>query len=273
MRRAFWVNFVLPLAPVLALPAVATALTFPQFADHHMLVFGAAVMLLLLALGWQTTGVIRSVDAFLVQGGDRLWAITIQGLVLIILLYAVLSVTEEYQNLQQRKQAYVASMAGRTAAGYQLVPLDDRSVRLTGSLDVGVSRALGRFLDQHPSVNTVELDSVGGRVYEGRALFKLIRKRGLNTRVITACYSSCAMAFLGGARRSMSAGALIGFHQYRSYTVQSNVNTGKEQGKDMALIQEQGLSEAFTRRMFSTKSDGIWIPDRQELIDYAIITE
>jgi hypothetical protein len=78
----------------------------------------------------------------------------------------------------------------------------------------------------------VAFRSDGGSVVAGIQIGESIRLKGFTTTVAgnSRCASACALAWLGGARRLMSAGARIGFHA--AY----NKNSGQETGVGNALI-------------------------------------
>ncbi len=64
-------------------------------------------------------------------------------------------------------------------------------------------------------VKTVVLSSPGGSVQDALAMGKLIREKGLATRVEANahCASSCPLVFSGGVSRSVGEGASVGVHQ------------------------------------------------------------
>lgn len=68
-------------------------------------------------------------------------------------------------------------------------------------------------------VKTVVLSSPGGSVQDALAMGKLIREKGLATRVESdgLCASSCPLVFAGGRERTASKGAAIGVHQVIAY--------------------------------------------------------
>ena len=87
----------------------------------------------------------------------------------------------------------------------------------TGTIDTG---AAGRFAAELAArgeyVKTVALDSPGGSLTDALAIGRLIRRKGLGTRVVAGalCASSCPLVFAGGSRREAAAGAAIGVHQF-----------------------------------------------------------
>lgn len=71
---------------------------------------------------------------------------------------------------------------------------------------------------RHPGVQTLLLHSPGGNLGGGLKLGMRIRSLGLNTSIPDGmrCMSACAYAFLGGNRREVRQGGLIGVHRFHS---------------------------------------------------------
>ena len=70
----------------------------------------------------------------------------------------------------------------------------------------------------------VVLRSDGGNLVAGIRIGEAIRLKGFSTLVVERCASACALAWLGGTQRFMSAQARIGFH------AASNSKSGRETG-------------------------------------------
>ncbi len=103
---------------------------------------------------------------------------------------------------------------------------------IRGQLDLDDDKRFERLLAATPDAAVVALESDGGRLGAGIAIGTAIRARGLSTVVeeATQCASSCAIAWLGGARRYMGVNARIGFHAaYR-------IDTRRESGVGNALL-------------------------------------
>lgn len=100
----------------------------------------------------------------------------------------------------------LAALAVTTAAhagDFQLHPTDDRGLLYTGAVESGDAATLMDILLTFGSeFDTIYLLSPGGVAAEGILLASTIREFGMNTvSVESACYSACAMAWLGGIER------------------------------------------------------------------------
>jgi hypothetical protein len=100
-----------------------------------------------------------------------------------------------------------------------------------GIIDRGSAERLPDFLvtNKVPSRSFLYLNSDGGNLLEGMKLGRLIREYDLYTYIGTRgndffktnsgeCYSSCALAFLGGEYRFSSQGSVYGVHRFSAPT-------------------------------------------------------
>ena len=159
-------------------------------------------------------------------------------------------------------------------AAYALEPRDGgRALLLAGPLEPGVTRRVAAALEAAPRVERVVLRSGGGSVYEGRGLARLFRERGLETRVEGRCASACAVAFIGGERRTLGRGARLGLHRYRMDTAHAVIVTDveREQRRDRALYAEAGVAAWFLARMFDADAAAMWWPAPAELVRAGVV--
>ncbi|MBX2869025.1 MAG: hypothetical protein KTR18_10130 [Acidiferrobacterales bacterium] len=230
------------------------------------------VVLFVILFVWQITGLLRTGDAKTRETGERLWSTGIQVLLVVSVLFVIARGVGVFQ------QAVALSEEARLSAfsfsrNYQFsVDLEKKIVQVVGLLDPGVTRELDTLLSNTPDIRVIELQSEGGQIYEGRGLYQLIKRRNLDTVVIKRCHSACTVAFLGGKERQIGPDAEIGFHQYKTHSIQPNINVQKEQTKDRDLMLSQGVNQAFVDKVFSAAPEDIWIPGHEELFVAGVIT-
>ncbi|MGF6178944.1 hypothetical protein [Ensifer sp. 4252] len=85
-----------------------------------------------------------------------------------------------------------------------------------GTLDIGAASRFAREIEMRGEyVRTVALNSPGGSVSDALAISKLIREKGLNTKVAqrALCASSCPIVLAGGVERLAEKDAVVGVHQ------------------------------------------------------------
>jgi len=162
---------------------------------------------------------------------------------------------------------------------FELLP--GGQLRAEGSIDPG---AAGRFTEEIAArgeyVKTVSLNSPGGSVDDALAMAKLIREKGLNTKVATKalCASSCPLVFSGGVAREAEADAIVGVHQV--------FNAGQEKpSAEQAMSGAQSTTARIARHLDEMGiGNGLWIhaletpPDRlyyltpEEMVEFKLIT-
>lgn len=151
--------------------------------------------------------------------------------------------------MRWRAWAAVAAIigAGPSPAGAMSLSESGDRVTLTGAIVPGDGEAFARFLAgphaQAPRV--VYLDSGGGKVLEGVAIGRAIRRAGLVTAVdahAARCDSACTLIFAGGVRRhyvhgedvyeGMSGRSGLGFHTAHRPGSRVEASTLNEHGTD-----------------------------------------
>lgn len=155
---------------------------------------------------------------------------------------------------------------------FSISKINDRPIiHLSGGLGLGVSERLERFLNQHEKIQGIVLNSPGGWVYEGKALFRAIRRSGLDTYVFEECSSSCALAFVAGNSRYASIDGRIGLHSFLSVTHSFDVD--REQTEAARLFLGQGVSPQLVDLIFETPSNRIWYPPLKCLTEAGLIEQ
>lgn len=139
---------------------------------------------------------------------------------------------------------------------------------ISGGLKFGASYDFVKILDASPNIKVVHLNSVGGRVGEGKRLYELIRSRRLNTYVSHQCLSACTMAFAGGQERLLRTGAVLGFHK--------GAFLGMKQD-DLDAVQRDvflgaGFDKGFVDKALATPNADIYMPGPTILLVSRVIT-
>jgi hypothetical protein len=158
--------------------------------------------------------------------------------------------------------------------------------------DVDEMLALLRAKD---GINELWLNSVGGGVWAGQEMARLVMDFELNTRVTGECSSSCVTVFLAGARRALERGGKLGFHQ-RSWSAEAMGtyyeawrqdegwdspfdfaswiygDTQSEIHKEMTYMISRGVDAGFAIETKRTRSS-IWFPTRAELLAAGVLHE
>lgn len=160
--------------------------------------------------------------------------------------------------------------------------LGDRQIlRLTGAIAPGDADRFAEALDAaSPALQAVYLDSPGGYVADALEIGRLIRDRGLDTRMTASdiCLSACPFVLAGGVKRQVENGAQVGVHQQYfgestllpAFLAVADIQRG--QAEVMAYLEEMGVDLRLMRPALLTPPDSIYILLREELEDYRLVT-
>ncbi|WP_411352528.1 hypothetical protein PNH50_05965 [Leisingera aquaemixtae] len=143
-----------------------------------------------------------------------------------------------------------------------------------GEITHGLTRRMEAVLAAAPEVRRVRLAGPGGLIYEARGAAKLIRRHQLDTEAAALCASACTLIFAAGRTRRLAAGGQLGFHGYALMFEGGlpQVDLLKEQQKDLAFFEQQGIRGAFARQIFAVGNGELWIPSRPELRAAGVLT-
>jgi len=274
---SFWVNFVLLRVLVFLIQDFLSPAKGSDYSTHTMLVFSLIIFFHGIFFVWQLVGVIRAGEAHIRAMGSlaNVWGAQL-GSLIAFWLTATYAFGAWQMTLPAHDDAFTqARIEVERASKYSFVPsADGLQLVLTGSIELGISKQFARQLKQNPALQTIVLTSPGGNIYEARGLSKLIRENGLGTLVKSQCSSACTTVFIGGITRELMPNARLGFHQYRidaTYSV-FNADTSAEQKRDRLLYAAAGIQLWFLEKMFESRSDEMWFPEIDELLDAGVVT-
>ena len=268
LSQSFWVNFILL---DLLLQLVGTW-SPAGIINVHPKTAALAFLVLVLVWSlvicpWQFVGIWRASRSHLIETGRSFWA---RGTQLSVILALLLIVVSLYSRWPGYKDLFKMVFIKDPIADYTVsLVQEDTLIHVVGSFGFGVVDEVAVLLDKNPQITGIILNSSGGRLYEGREFAGLIMEKGLDTYCLQGCYSACATAFIGGRKRYLASGANLGFHAYgvSTATLRSFVDIEGEQQKDLQIYRQQGVSQDFLDRLFSTAShDDLWLPNPEELL-------
>lgn len=274
---SFWVNLVLLRALVFIGQDWFSPVKGSDYSTHSTLVFLLAIFFHGIFFVWQLVGVFR---AGAVHIGARGSMANIWGAQLGAIVAFWLTATYAFGAWQMTlpapdDKAFQARIEIERASKFSFVPsADGQNLEFTGSIELGISKHFARQLKLYPNLRTIVLSSTGGNIYEARGLSKMIRENGLNTLVRSLCTSACTTVFIGGVSRELMPNARLGFHQYRidaTYSV-LNADVSAEQERDRMLYAAANVKPWFLMQMFASRSDEMWFPEIDELLDAGVVT-
>jgi len=273
--RSFWLNLIAVRAVILGLER----LTYPPFIEPSTAAIWISVIFVAVfhgvVFGWQIVGVVRAVDRDQRAHGSIATAFSAHFGIAFTVLVSTVVVFSAFQELTKSRPK--AKVVRPDPLGPYTFSLNGNGtiIYLHGDFRIGITKALGAFINQHPAVTGIVLNSAGGNIFQGRGVAKLIRSHGLNTYVIETCRSTCTTAFIAGRKRFLGTGATLGFHQYG---IDTNINSllpdpRAEQETDLTSYAEQGVTATFRQNVFDAPHDKIWLPGADELIAGGVVHE
>jgi len=104
------------------------------------------------------------------------------------------------------------------------------------------------------SISEVQLNSIGGSLYEGTSLARVVRAASLNTSVARSniCASACFLVFAAGSTKFVESGAKVGVH---AATMASGNNDQREIKATDAMVRIAkllGVPSGIVEHMVST---------------------
>ncbi|MCB1342005.1 MAG: hypothetical protein KDK24_13260 [Pseudooceanicola sp.] len=147
-----------------------------------------------------------------------------------------------------------------------------------------------------PGITTLQLNSSGGEVYSAGQIKDIVIDFELDTHVHGDCDSSCVTILLGGAKRTMSRGSRIGFHQiywsadniatyYEAEREGQNwatpfdfaswmyLDTQQEVYANLRYLISRGVDPAFAIETIRDPQAEVWRPTRAELLAGGVLTQ
>lgn len=269
LPRAFWINFLIPfvliaMAEPWLRPAAGSAVAEGVLAALYIMVTHGVI------LPWQIVGLWRSSRRHLQERGDLMTVTSAQLAIVVALVTTAGATTTTVQHIFGFGRGAPES-ADRTPRYVLKLLAEDRAISIDGAFDNGLSRDLKALLAEQPDIETVILNSDGGRVFEARGVANQIVDKGLDTHVDTHCRSACTIAYIAGRRRTLGENGQLGFHSYRMDGVAVLTDPLDEQEKDRAFFLGQGIESEFADRAFATPHERMWHPDSDHLLDARVV--
>ena len=165
----------------------------------------------------------------------------------------------------------------------------------TGIVGADVDQLLD-ILRMQPEIRRLQLNSAGGEVYAANQISHVLVDFQLDTHVHGDCDSSCVTIFLGGAKRTMSRGSRIGFHQifwsaeniagyYErekagqgwqtpfDFAAWMYLDTQEEMYAHLKFMISRGVDPEFAIESIRNPRSDMWRPYRAALLAAGVLTE
>jgi ATP-dependent protease ClpP protease subunit len=271
---SFWFNFLLV---IIVYHYGENLIRFSFDHSPHSFILSTIVYLIisrLIIYPWQVIGLLRACEQHLLIYGNVIKVRAVQAIVILSLLGTFIHILDSAQSLIIFKKNVDKTAVSQADPTFTLSIVNKgRFILLKGEIDFGVTKAVSQILSTNPDIDGIILDSSGGIVYEGRGLFMLIKKHGLDTYCFKNCRSACTIAFIGGTKRFLGSNARLGFHQYRldSDKINPVVDIEDEQKKDLGIYKSQMINDTFLNKIFEKSQNEIWFPTHDELLTAGVV--
>jgi hypothetical protein len=157
----------------------------------------------------------------------------------------------------------------------------DGVLAVEGSIDPGSAQRLSLELETRGEyVKTVALNSPGGSLDDAMAMARMVRERGLATRVGEGaiCASSCPLILAGGTSRSVADKAAVGLHQFYAGTdlptapAQAMSDAQTTAARISRYLAEMDVDPALWLHALDTPPQSLYYLSREEMERYRLVT-
>lgn len=285
LLESFWGNVVvINVILIVLITLLFSSDSFTQFSDQHTKTAWSVSLIATLALYpiavWQLVGVWRSATNHIKMTGLKFWPRVSK---IIVILSIIGTFNQSFYN------ALIYIDSAKIVFGYEsfdkyriTVSEDVTTIEINGGIGFQLAEKVADELTVNPDINTIHLNSYGGRLDEAHRLRTLIAQKGLTTYASERCYSACAIAFLGGRERILHKDAKLGFHQPSILLQQTSLDSSNKKNdirnvnklikKEKQMLLEAGITPLFVEKVMSTPSDEMWYPKHERLLKEGIIS-
>jgi hypothetical protein len=230
------------------------------------------VLLLMPGAIWWGTGVMRSAARHVGRGGSASVALLTGAVGLGAFFYAGAFWWQSARHVMPDVWATLSGEAAPASVTIERGPGTAARLLVSGEFEFGTTRAVRAALDANREIDTIRLESRGGRAAEGLALGRLILDRNKHTLVTGECSSACVTAFAGGARRSIGPQAKLGLHSVGGKGV-SAANLAAANRRSDQFMANRGVDVAVLEKGAAVSNDSIWFPPPGVLLASGLATQ
>ena len=134
-----------------------------------------------------------------------------------------------------------------------------QGARLSGELVHGDADRFAALIERNPNISVVSLESPGGFVNEGHKIARMVRDRGIHTRVASGvtCESACFEIFAAGTHRIVGTNAQVGVHRAR-FDREESAESQAYSIRYAAVIQGYGVPKSILASLLLQSSSSMY---------------
>jgi hypothetical protein len=224
----------------------------------------------ILATCWALIGLWRCISTRARNGGSRV--LTWVSRAIVVLLVVLGGTIVDIYAKPVWKEHVPSAFGPSERSLYRIRVLrEGTEVELSGSLGFGAGADLARVLDEHPRIRIVQLNSPGGRMYEGQRIAQLVLDRGLTTYVAVRCEGACVNVFAGGFERWLGPRAVIGLQRAHSETATKD-DLKRWNAEIRSFLVGRGVDPAFVDKGLSDSFGETWQPSPGDILASRLAT-
>ena len=252
---AFWVNVVSLLILLkfsIAILSITSLIQNPVLSTRFWLVIIAFVIFVVLP--WSFVGSIRSTWKHIHLFHDKAAGIWLLVALAVTLAYT----TVQFKHYLPGLTNMVDIALKQESESYRVMNQGDQ-LYISGFLTYGSAKTIKKILNENDDIISVELNLLGGHLYEARQLSVYLAQNRYNTHVENKCELNCLIVFLGGSQRSAADTAEFSFHHSRGYLngYRSDWTITREQEKDRLYFAKRGVYQKATYMLYYKQSKDI----------------
>ena len=99
-----------------------------------------------------------------------------------------------------------------------------------------------------PSITTINLDSIGGRIGEAEDLYNYLSKKTYNTVTNKKCYSACVIVLAAGKNRWIGVNGRVGLHSAKFVGISNQEANAELDAVRFKIQKEKGIPFSFFKK-------------------------
>ena len=211
-----------------------------------------------------------SAQRWIFSSKSLLAALLFTGSGIYLFLYALQPFTSQYEQYSFAESLSIATDSDEKAD--ILYKPKIHALIIQGELGFGTTNKLREAIAKHPDVKLIGLDSPGGRVAEGNAIYHLVKENRMDTLVWNNCASACVDIYIAGKNRYLTDTAEFGLHRSGLHWDTRDSGPTATDFYFANLQRKAGVAEWLIQRGLEPSIHGIYSPTPQEAFDGHLAT-
>lgn len=167
-------------------------------------------------------------------------------------------------------------------------------LQASGEIGSGTAEEFISFVQEHPFISVVQIDSSGGNLNAALEMGEYVRSKNLSvvvgganvrtvsgdqiaTRISGQCMSACVYFLAAGQSRSQVLDSVIGVHQFYGEVLPPSIEDGLDAGQRVSgllidYLSRMGVSPSMVTAASGARPDEIYILSDTEMLRFKLLT-